>query len=166
MQNLPYDTRYQYDTNALPPVSPAEFDAFATEIPSADRKRQRTGTTSSMTSTTSSGGGSVITGDGTGPNGVSAAAAAAAAVNAKRLSRARSDSAPQGYGIGGTWSPAASRPRSGSGLAPRVGTGARRDDLLVNISGSRGTGSGCTQGSAGASSLLNVSPVNKVSQGH
>ncbi|OCH86530.1 hypothetical protein OBBRIDRAFT_737805 [Obba rivulosa] len=47
---------------------------------------------------------------------------------AKRASRARSDSAPMGYGLSPGWP--ATRPRSGSGLAPRA---ARRDELVPNI---------------------------------
>lgn len=52
----------------------------------------------------------------------------------KKPSRARSDSAPLGYGFGGGW-PQANRPRSGSGLGGR-GLGRRDEGLPVpNISG-------------------------------
>jgi hypothetical protein len=59
--------------------------------------------------------------------GVEEASAGGAAVaggpNGKRLSRARSDSAPLGYGLGaglnGGWQQGGTRPRSGSGLAGR-----------------------------------------------
>lgn len=51
----------------------------------------------------------------------------------KRLSRARSDSAPLGYAIGSTWG--TTRPRSGSGLAPRPPS-VRREDIVVPSIGS------------------------------
>lgn len=52
----------------------------------------------------------------------------------KKTSRARSDSAPLGYGFSGGW-PQANRPRSGSGLGGR-GLGRRDEGLPVpNISG-------------------------------
>lgn len=115
LQHIPYDGGYghgvattRYD-NALQtplPPSPGSLDSFNTD--SSDRKRQRTGAPT-ISSTPG------------GPVGV------ADANSSKRLSRARSDSAPLGYGIGQAWSQ--NRPRSGSGLAPR-----RREDMMPNIS--------------------------------
>ncbi|OBZ73850.1 Heat shock factor protein [Grifola frondosa] len=53
----------------------------------------------------------------------------------KRASRARSDSAPLGYGLNSGWPQ--TRPRSGSGLGPRAG---RRDELPVPNIGSLSRG--------------------------
>lgn len=70
---------------------------------------------SSMSALSSPGGGGPVLGGGQGIPG-------------KKLSRARSDSAPLGYGLGGgltspinSWQGAGGRPRSGSGLAPQRG---------------------------------------------
>jgi len=68
-----------------------------------------------------------------GTNGVSQNSPASVAVDGtkQRLARARSDSAPLGYGFGSSW--AATRPRSGSGLAVRA---SRREDMVVPSIGS------------------------------
>lgn len=129
MQNIPYDPSF------IPsPVSGGqrydeamELDPGGTGAASQDRKRQRTGPVH------------VAGVDG----------------NVKRLSRARSDSAPLGYAA---WGPSLSnqgRPRSGSGLA-RVAQGGmqtqgRKDDLVVNISG---VGGAKSQVQPGATSPL------------
>jgi hypothetical protein len=64
---------------------------------------------------------------GAGANGVSPVAVGAADGTKQRLARARSDSAPLGYNnFGSNW--AATRPRSGSGLAVRA---PRREDIVV-----------------------------------
>jgi hypothetical protein len=69
-----------------------------------------------------------------GANGVSPTTAVGVAADGtkQRLSRARSDSAPLGYNnFGSNW--AATRPRSGSGLAVRA---PRREDIVVPSLGS------------------------------
>jgi len=67
-----------------------------------------------------------------GTNGVTPPTAVAADGNKQRLARARSDSAPLGYNnFGSTW--AATRPRSGSGLAVRA---PRREEIVVPSIGS------------------------------
>ncbi|KAI5123208.1 hypothetical protein M0805_003974 [Coniferiporia weirii] len=148
LQHIPYDTGYPHG------VPPTRYDtgaegAMELDASSSDRKRQRTGSTLSAV--------------GLGPSDGSS----------KRLSRARSDSAPLGYanangngvntgGLGTQAQPwphghghapgvSGSRPRSGSGLAPR-GVG-RREDLLINISGTANRGT-----PSATSPLVNVSP--------
>lgn len=139
LQHIPYENGYghgvstaRYETalqTPLPP-SPGSLDSFNPDV--SDRKRQRTNAPS-ISSTPG--------------NGV-------ADVNSsKRLSRARSDSAPLGYGMGQSWSH--NRPRSGSGLAPR-----RRDDMMPNISNatSRGMVNGLHTPMMGATSPLVKAP--------
>ncbi len=68
--------------------------------------------------------------NGVSPNGP--ASVAAVDGTKQRLARARSDSAPLGYNsFGSNW--AATRPRSGSGLAVRA---SRREDMVVPSLGS------------------------------
>ncbi|KAF9814335.1 hypothetical protein IEO21_05178 [Rhodonia placenta] len=62
------------------------------------------------------------------------ATASASEAMVKKGSRARSDSAPLGYGLNTGW--AQTRPRSGSGLGPRGGGGGRRDEPPVPNIGS------------------------------
>lgn len=140
LQQLPYENSYghgvstaRYETalqTPLPP-SPGPLDSFSTDGDQGRSKRQRTAATMP--------------------------APGADTGSAKRLSRARSDSAPLGYGIGQSWTHG-NRPRSGSGLAPR---GGRREDLMVNIS-SAGARNGVN---AGPPPLLSVSPINKTPPG-
>ena len=138
MQNIPYDSSF----TAPSPVSagPRYDDPMDLDgMGLGDRKRQRTG-----------------------PGLVPSS------IEGKRLSRARSDSAPLGYAAWGTAGApgSAGRPRSGSGLAQanaRAAAGTpqgsmqmgsqsiqgsgRRDDLMVNISGvGSGKGAGQSQG--------------------
>lgn len=153
LQHIPYDTNGGYAahgvstaryesalTTPLPPSPGA--GAFDTLDSASDRKRQRTGSSGLSPSV------SALAQDGS---------------QTKRLSRARSDSAPLGYGMNQPWTHGSSRPRSGSGLAPRGTAAGRRDDLLVNISGTanRGANNTVNNGPHSATPLLNVSPVTK-----
>ncbi|KAH9945739.1 HSF-type DNA-binding-domain-containing protein [Amylocystis lapponica] len=67
----------------------------------------------------------------------------------KKGSRARSDSAPLGYGLGNGWTQ--TRPRSGSGLGPRA---ARRDELPVPNIGSFSRGNNTLP-------MLSIPPVKQ-----
>lgn len=160
LQHIPYDYSHgaastqqqqRYDTvmsgggGHLPSPNSAVDPFHNNEFPppsSADRKRQRTGNAAF--------GAAVGTGED------------ASHVQSKRASRARSDSAPLGYGFGQSW-PNASRPRSGSSLATASRTSGRRDDVLVNISGSAqrsvSTATAATQ--PPQPPMLNVTPVIK-----
>ncbi|KAI0065517.1 hypothetical protein BV25DRAFT_1703812 [Artomyces pyxidatus] len=112
----------RYDTtpssSALPP-SPAPMDFEDAQ----GRKRQRTGGPPM---------GASVPGQG----------------EVKRVSRARSDSAPLGYGFGNSWT--TTRPRSGSGLAVRA---PRRDEMVPSI-GSVARAVGPAQGQQPMGSLV------------
>lgn len=121
-QHLPYESTASMHAHSLGHgVSTARYEtALATPLPPSPgpmdfgedphgrlgAKRQRTNAPPAAQST------------GAGANGVEPAS--------KKVSRARSDSAPLGYGLNSGW--AQTRPRSGSGLGPRAG---RRDELPV-----------------------------------
>lgn len=138
LQHIPYDTNY---------ASSVRYDQQQQVVmeldesdPSSDRKRQRTG----ITVKTEAG-----VNDGT----------------SRRLARARSDSAPLGYGIGTglnqTWAHTGhihamvgNRPRSGTNLAaPR---GVNRREEVLNLSGNRSVSAVCT--TQATSPLANVPP--------
>ena len=118
----PYaDPHLRYDAPLATPLPPSPGPGGAVDFDYLQgRKRQRTGPAGSLNMSISIPGGmnvgmpgSVGVGVGVGVGGVNSANQG----EAKRLSRARSDSAPLGYGIGSNWG--TTRPRSGSGLAPR-----------------------------------------------
>lgn len=157
LQHIPYDYSHsaassqqqqRYDTvmsgggGHLPSPNSAVDPYHNSEFPppsSTDRKRQRTGNAAFGASSA-------------GDDGSSQS-------QSKRASRARSDSAPLGYGFGQSW-PNANRPRSGSSLATATRTSGRRDDVLVNISGSAQR-SVSTATQPPQPPLLNVAPVIK-----
>ena len=156
MQNIPYDTSFATSSVCGGPRydDAMELDTSLSGQGICDRKRQRTGPT-------------FITGSG---------------LEGKRLSRARSDSAPLGYGAWSTEAPTsapptssglsstgagsvlAGRPRSGSGLAQinarisqsqgSIQTGRKEEELTVNISG---LGSGKSPSPAGQGQSSQVS---------
>ncbi|KAI0047142.1 hypothetical protein FA95DRAFT_1492904 [Auriscalpium vulgare] len=97
--HMPAHARYDPTALSSPlPPSPSPMDFEDAQ----GRKRQRTGAALAP----------AVTGQG----------------EVKRLSRARSDSAPLGYGFGNSWT--TTRPRSGSGLAVRA---PRRDEMVPSI---------------------------------
>lgn len=97
----------------LPPSPGPGMDAFGDDIGRGSAKRQRTGNSIGN-------GDDSMTGIVPGGIGVS-----------KKGSRARSDSAPLGYGLSSGWTQ--TRPRSGSGLGQRLG---RREELPIPNIGS------------------------------
>ncbi|TDL26659.1 hypothetical protein BD410DRAFT_882301 [Rickenella mellea] len=156
LQHIPYEHVYghghgvstaRYETalsTPLPP-SPGPMDALTAPDGShgptsgADQgraKRQRTAPTPPSSATGEHAHSHAQTGTGAGGNSTG-----------KRLARARSDSAPLGYGLGQPWGHGG-RPRSGSGLAP-VRSARRDDGLLV---GGIGLGIGIGIGSVGSGS--------------
>ena len=72
----------------------------------------------------------------------------------KKVSRARSDSAPLGYAFGGLAAPSwqGNRPRSGSGIAGTRGVGSGMGMLMGRVVNGVMAGSGLGLGSAGAGS--------------
>ena len=123
LQHLNYGDAYgqtittRYDATGMSLTQSSALDPFDTDSDHG-RKRQRTGPPTLA------------------PQGVSNAAADASGV--KRMSRARSDSAPLGYGIGQPWAHG-NRPRSGTGVGLR---GNRREDYVPTSSNVLGPGRG------------------------
>lgn len=113
LQHLNYGDTYgqtittRYDSAVPLPPSPVQLDAFGAESDHG-RKRQRTGPPTLTPQNVS---------DTTDASGI------------KRMSRARSDSAPLGYGMGQPWGHG-TRPRSGTGIGLR----GRRDDIIPSLS--------------------------------